>query len=63
MNNCGWMPIDTVPYGEWVYVIAKGASCGGVAMLADYWINPDMQPDQYAKRATHWMPLPPPPEE
>ncbi len=53
-----WQPIETVPHGKWVYVTALGASCGGVAMLADYWINPDMRPDQYAERATHWMPLP-----
>lgn len=53
-----WQPIETVPHGKWVYVTALGASCGGVAMLADYWINPDMRPDQFAERATHWMPLP-----
>ncbi|MDA5337827.1 DUF551 domain-containing protein [Stenotrophomonas maltophilia] len=57
-----WQPIESVPHGKWVYVASVGTPCGGVAMLADYWINPDMRPDQYAERATHWMPLPAPPE-
>lgn len=57
-----WQPIESVPHGKWVYVTVLGASCGGVAMLAEYWISPDMRPDQYAERATHWMPLPAQPE-
>ena len=57
----GWEVIETAPKGVWIYVICQGALCGGVAMLGDYWINPSMERDPYAERATHWMPLPAPP--
>ena len=61
----GWQPIETAPKDETDILIATNNYAGGVVMaywgpMAEAFI--DMDGDTY-ENATHWMPLPTPPED
>ena len=67
-----WQPIETAPEHEpiliWVPGVNRGhASAEVVIRVADsFWTNggPNAGDDLYFEEApTHWMPLPPPPQE
>jgi len=64
-----WQPIETMPEDKAVDVWVKSRdnqdysrrACH-VAIIAGIWYGEDMPVARYGEYASHWMPLPPPPE-
>lgn len=71
MSHCEWKPVDTIPKdGRFFYVISIGGVTPILARYNEmaiaiivYLANGAQEFSEDNCNPTHWMPLPPPPEE